>query len=322
MAPKRKSPKTRTSQQEEPEAKKMTTESNRRSSPRTATKNAVAATNARLEAVKEVREKKKAEKKIGDGKSEEVKKAGRKKEVKEESEEDEEEDEVKEVKKAGRKKKKEGKKKGKKKEDEEDEKEKEGEEDEGKEGDENDEEAEAEKEGEAKDVDDVKDDEEKKEDVPEGADVMDDDEDGESGDDNTCTIASSAEFASADAKKIIIEHCKSCQSFKVRATRVKDGLENTFPGIKVLLNPEKPRRGCFEVREEGAEPLFSLLDLKRPFTPMKDLDMEEVISNIVKKLNETPTHCWAKLALPDSVGKWRFLTCCTLVAHCKGVRMV
>lgn len=88
-------------------------------------------------------------------------------------------------------------------------------------------------------------------------------------------------------KTIIVEHCKQCNSFKTRALLVKEGLEKGLDGgVNVVLNPEKPRRGCFEVREEGesGEKFISLLDMKRPFTPMKDLDMDEVVSDILDKI--------------------------------------
>ncbi|KAE8734730.1 hypothetical protein F3Y22_tig00000715pilonHSYRG00039 [Hibiscus syriacus] len=65
-------------------------------------------------------------------------------------------------------------------------------------------------------------------------------------------------------KTVVIEHCKQCNSFKTRAFQVKNGLEKGVPGVKVSLNPEK--------------------DMKRPFKPMKDLDMEEVISDIIEKI--------------------------------------
>lgn len=85
-------------------------------------------------------------------------------------------------------------------------------------------------------------------------------------------------------KTIIIEHCKQCRSFKVRAEQVKNGLEKDVAGVNVVVNPEKPRKGCFEIREEGGEVFVSLLDMKRPFTLMKELDMEKVISDIVEKI--------------------------------------
>jgi hypothetical protein len=65
---------------------------------------------------------------------------------------------------------------------------------------------------------------------------------------------------------------------------VKEALEGAVPGVTVSLNPEKPRRGCFEIREEGGQTFISLLEMKRPFAPMKALDMEEVIEDIIKKV--------------------------------------
>ncbi|CAN6587358.1 unnamed protein product [Malus baccata var. baccata] len=88
----------------------------------------------------------------------------------------------------------------------------------------------------------------------------------------------------SDKRTIVIEHCKQCKSFKVRADQVKNGLEKGVPGIKVLLNPDKPRKGCLEIREEGGETFLSLLDMKRPFSKMKALNMEEVISDIIEKI--------------------------------------
>ncbi|KAH0901118.1 hypothetical protein HID58_040621 [Brassica napus] len=77
---------------------------------------------------------------------------------------------------------------------------------------------------------------------------------------------------------------KQCNAFKTRAIQVKEGLEGAVPGVTVTLNPEKPRRGCFEIRVEGGETFISLLEMKRPFAPMKALDMEEVIEDIIKKI--------------------------------------
>ncbi|CAN6841441.1 unnamed protein product [Brassica oleracea] len=88
----------------------------------------------------------------------------------------------------------------------------------------------------------------------------------------------------AEHKRIVIEHCKQCKSFKERANELKDGLEIAVPGIIVTVNADKPRRGCFEIREEGGQTFVSLLDMKRPFKEMKDLDMEQVIADIVEKL--------------------------------------
>lgn len=93
-----------------------------------------------------------------------------------------------------------------------------------------------------------------------------------------------AAHSSSSSKTIVIEHCKQCNQFKTRAIKVKEALENDISGITVLVNPEKPRRGCFEVREEGGDIFISLLDMKRPFQPMRALDMDQVISDIIDKL--------------------------------------
>ncbi|KAL6208106.1 hypothetical protein ACLB2K_019058 [Fragaria x ananassa] len=86
-----------------------------------------------------------------------------------------------------------------------------------------------------------------------------------------------------NTKTIVIERCMQCNSFKTRADQVRASLES-LPGITVKINPVKPRRGCFEIREEGGEKFISLLDMKRPFKPMKDLNMQEVIDNIIQKI--------------------------------------
>ncbi|KAI4316234.1 hypothetical protein L6164_024233 [Bauhinia variegata] len=89
----------------------------------------------------------------------------------------------------------------------------------------------------------------------------------------------------ATKKTIVIEHCKQCNSFKKRADMVKERLVKEVSGIMVVVNPDKPRRGCFEIREEGGQTFISLLDMKRPFKPMKNLDMDKVIADIIEKIN-------------------------------------
>ncbi|KAL6212209.1 hypothetical protein ACLB2K_017430 [Fragaria x ananassa] len=86
-----------------------------------------------------------------------------------------------------------------------------------------------------------------------------------------------------NTKTIVIERCTQCNSFKTRADQVRASMES-LPGITVKINPVKPRRGCFEIREEGGEKFISLLDMRRPFKPMKDLNMQEVIDDIIQKI--------------------------------------
>lgn len=86
-------------------------------------------------------------------------------------------------------------------------------------------------------------------------------------------------------KRVIVEACTQCRQFKIRAQKVKEDLESSVPGVSVIINPQKPRRGCLEIREEGGEVFISLLNMPRPFTPMRKLDMDEVIKDIAKKIS-------------------------------------
>ena len=51
----------------------------------------------------------------------------------------------------------------------------------------------------------------------------------------------------------------------------------------VTINPEKPRKGCFEVKV-GDEIILSLLDMPRPFLKLKALEMEDVAKQCLKAL--------------------------------------
>ena len=58
-------------------------------------------------------------------------------------------------------------------------------------------------------------------------------------------------------------------------------MKKAVPSAKVTINPEKPRKGCFEVKV-GGETIISLLDMPRPFAKLKALDMDEVAADVVK----------------------------------------
>jgi len=56
---------------------------------------------------------------------------------------------------------------------------------------------------------------------------------------------------------------------------------------KVEINKEKPGRGNFVVRVSGVdEPIVELLGLKRPFPPLKALDMDSVCAKVVDAIDE------------------------------------
>uniref|UniRef100_R7W0I5 Selenoprotein H n=1 Tax=Aegilops tauschii TaxID=37682 RepID=R7W0I5_AEGTA len=85
-------------------------------------------------------------------------------------------------------------------------------------------------------------------------------------------------------KRVIVEACTQCQQFKRRALKVKEDLESAVPGVSVTINPEKPRRGCLEIREEGGDVFISLQNMPRPFKKMRELDMDKVIKDIAQKI--------------------------------------
>ena len=53
-------------------------------------------------------------------------------------------------------------------------------------------------------------------------------------------------------------------------------------GVLIVL---QPRKGCFEVRIDG-DIIVSLLDLPRPFTKLRALDLEQVAKDIQAKVSK------------------------------------
>ncbi|CAL8464287.1 g3822 [Coccomyxa elongata] len=65
------------------------------------------------------------------------------------------------------------------------------------------------------------------------------------------------------------------------ATKLEKALKEALPDAVVSVNPEKPRKGCFEVRDaDGGKTYVSLLDMPRPFTKLKALDIDELAKEI------------------------------------------
>ncbi|KAL8053822.1 hypothetical protein ABFX02_05G098400 [Erythranthe guttata] len=97
----------------------------------------------------------------------------------------------------------------------------------------------------------------------------------------TPTTGGGAASSSAGAKTVIIEHCKESKSFKTKAKQVKKGLEKEIPGVSVVVNPDPPRKGFFEIRDEDGEVYLSLNDMKNA---LNALDADELVSDIVGKI--------------------------------------
>ena len=70
-------------------------------------------------------------------------------------------------------------------------------------------------------------------------------------------------------------------AFKTRSAKLQKLLESSnTDNLRVEVNAEKPRKGCFEVRV-GDTPVLSFLDMPRPFKQLKALDMEDVAAQVV-----------------------------------------
>jgi len=85
--------------------------------------------------------------------------------------------------------------------------------------------------------------------------------------------------AIATQRLVTIEACKSWGAFKSRVSKIQKGL-----GSKALveINKEKPGKGNFVVKVSGTEePIVELLQMKRPFSSLKALDMDDVIKQIL-----------------------------------------
>jgi len=68
--------------------------------------------------------------------------------------------------------------------------------------------------------------------------------------------------------------------FKNRAEKVAAVLKKA--GLPVVINAEKPRKGAFVVTV-GGKKVIELLDMPRPFTKLKSMDVEAVVSAAIKK---------------------------------------
>lgn len=72
--------------------------------------------------------------------------------------------------------------------------------------------------------------------------------------------------------------------FKTRANKLDKLLKEAVPDVEVAINPDKPRKGCFEVRDASGKKFVSLTDMARPFKPLRELDIEELAIEITAQL--------------------------------------
>lgn len=54
----------------------------------------------------------------------------------------------------------------------------------------------------------------------------------------------------------------------------------------MVVNPVPPGRGNFVIRVNNGDPVVELLAMKRPFPPLKALDMDDVIRKVQKAVDD------------------------------------
>ena len=77
--------------------------------------------------------------------------------------------------------------------------------------------------------------------------------------------------------------------FKRTAVNIVSKLNASLPGkeIVAVYNETAPRRGAFVLKLENNDiPILEMLALKRPFTDLRNLDIDEVVQKIVKIVNK------------------------------------
>lgn len=82
------------------------------------------------------------------------------------------------------------------------------------------------------------------------------------------------------SKIVTIEACKQWGAFKTRAAKIQKAVGDK---AVVEINKEKPGRGNFVVKVDG-KTIVELLAMKRPFPPLKKLDMDEICGKVIDEL--------------------------------------
>lgn len=80
-----------------------------------------------------------------------------------------------------------------------------------------------------------------------------------------------------------ILHCKSWNVFKKSANIISSALKNE--NYSCDINLEKPLRGSFQIFIND-KIFFELLDLKRPFKPLRELDLDDLSNKILDELKK------------------------------------
>jgi translation initiation factor 1 (eIF-1/SUI1) len=106
----------------------------------------------------------------------------------------------------------------------------------------------------------------------------------DSKEDEVLDEAKDPENEEVSEKIVFVEASKECNAFKTRANKIAEAVGSR---AKVLINQEKPGKGNFVIRVSGVdEPIIELKAMKRPFPPLKALDMDELAKKVLNALEE------------------------------------
>ena len=67
------------------------------------------------------------------------------------------------------------------------------------------------------------------------------------------------------------------------ALAISKGVKSRRDDVTIAVNQEKPRKGAFVISVRG-HPIVTLLDLPRPFKRLRDLSVDDSVSDILKAL--------------------------------------
>jgi hypothetical protein len=94
--------------------------------------------------------------------------------------------------------------------------------------------------------------------------------------------APAAEVDKASEISVTIEACKTCGGL----TKAKNLVKALKGKAEAIINAEEPGKGNFVIRVNGGEPVVELLSMTKPFTPIKELDMEDVIAKVLQAVEK------------------------------------
>ena len=69
-----------------------------------------------------------------------------------------------------------------------------------------------------------------------------------------------------------------------RAAKLEKLLKASHPDLSVVINKEKPRKGCFEVRAHGKAVVTFGPGMPRPFAPLRNAEMEDVADKVTQAI--------------------------------------